>query len=275
MCVFMTGFSPTSPRDPSRTRDVTGLGNGSILNFSHRLVTGPVMTLRERLPRRSMSRRLRFLGLTSHEQVELRKLRRYIIFFAYLKSDAIEKGDNSNARLMEECQTYCESRLFSIKFIDAIYFQLPGLPNLRRTIDSFDESSCDQQFRFLKPHLYLLLRLLRFPRIVLLNNGIRMPGEEVLLRGLYEIRSGDNQFDAAVNVFGRDQSVQSRAYTWFVKHIYEHFSILVTDNLEWWFRNGFMEESRQKIWTKMTEVSACYLVCLSNFLLSIHNLGIP
>ena len=81
-----------------------------------------------------------------------------------------------------------------------------------------------------------------------------MPGEEVFLRGLYEIRSGDNQYDAAVNVFGRDQSVQSRAYSWFIKHIYENFSNLVTDNLEWWRCNGFMEESRQKIWAKMTEV---------------------
>ena len=30
--------------------------------------------------------------------------------------------------------------------------------------------------------------------------------------------------------------------------------MLVTDNLDWWSQNGFMEESRQKIWAKMTEV---------------------
>ena len=212
------------------------------------------MTLRERLPRRSLSRRLRFLGLTSHEQVELRKLRRYLLLFACLKEEAIERGDDCYANLMLKCQNYCEKRYFHIKFIDAVFFQLPNLPNLARTIDSFDESSCDQQFRFLKHHLHLLLRPLRFPCVVLLNNGIRMPGEKVFLRGLYEIRSGDNQYDAAVNVFGRDQSVQSRAYSWFIKHIYENFSNLVTDNLEWWRCNGFMEESRQKIWAKMTEV---------------------
>ena len=104
-------------------------------------------------------------------------------------------------------------------------------------------------------HLHILLRLLRFPRVVLLNNGIRKPGEEVFLRGLYEIRSGNNQYDAAVKVFGRNQSAQSRAYSWFIKH------------LQWWRCNGFMEESRQEIWNKMTEVTyyTVYIISLITY----------
>ena len=127
------------------------------LNIPHKVVTIYVMTLRERLPRRSLSRRLRYIGLTSHEQ------------------------------------------------------------------------------------------------------GQRLPGEEVFLRGLYEIRSGDNQYDAAINVFGRDQSVQSRAYRCCVKHIYENLKDLVIDNLRWWRDNGFMEESRTKIWEKIEGADLFYI----------------
>ena len=178
------------------------------------------MTLRERHPRRWLSRRLRFMGLTSHEQVELQKLKKYIILFACLHNKAIERGDHDEAEIMQECQSLCEIRFFNIKFVDKAFFSILTLPSLERTIESFDDSSCDQQFRFLKHHLHLLLRLLRFPGVVTLDNGHRLRGEEVFLRGLYEIRSGDNQYDAAINVFGRDQSVQSRAYSWFIKHMY-------------------------------------------------------
>ena len=221
------------------------------------------MTLRERLPRRSLSRRLRYIGLTSHEQVELRKLKNYVLLFACLQEKAIQRGDDKEAATMRECQSLCEARYFGIKFVDEVYFMVPALPNFARTIESFDESACDQQFRFLKRHLHLLFRLLRFPSDVTLGNGQRLPGEEVFLRGLYEIRSGDNQYDAAINVFGRDQSVQSRAYSWCVKHIYENFKDLVTDNLRWWRDNGFMEESRTKIWEKMTKVQICFLLSFS------------
>ena len=123
MCVFMTGFSPTSSPDPSPTRDVKGLGNGSILNFSHRVVNRPVMTLREKIP---FSLRL--------PQGRGDWKRRWLLCQSYARMP----------------QNYCEKRYFHIKFNDAVYFQLPNLPNLARTIDSFDESSCDQQFRFLK-----------------------------------------------------------------------------------------------------------------------------
>ena len=93
--------------------------------------------------------------------------------------------------------------------------------------------------------------------VVTRGNAQRLPGEDVFLRGLYEIRSDDNQYDAAINVFGRDESVQSRAYSWCVKHIYENFKDLGIDNLRWWRDNGFMEESRTKILEKMTKVQIC------------------
>ena len=47
-----------------------------------------------------------------------------------------------------------------------------------------------------------------------------MPGEEVLLRGLYELVSGDDQFDISNEIFGRDQPAQSRAFSFFVDHVF-------------------------------------------------------
>ena len=52
-----------------------------------------------------------------------------------------------------------------------------------------------------------------------------MPGEEVLLRGLYELVSADQH--EIVVVFGRDQTQQSRAFKHFVDHIYDNFLHLV------------------------------------------------
>jgi hypothetical protein len=69
-----------------------------------------------------------------------------------------------------------------------------------------------------------------------------MSGEEVLLRGLYELCSGAEQHDMST-VFGRDGSAQSRAFTYFINHMYEHFQDIVTNNLEWWYEKGFLYKS--------------------------------
>jgi hypothetical protein len=68
--------------------------------------------------------------------------------------------------------------------------------------------------------------------------------EEVMLRGLYELVTGENQFNIAENIFGREQTQQSRAFYFFVEHVFTTFYDLVTDNLQWWWDNGFMHESR-------------------------------
>ena len=70
-------------------------------------------------------------------------------------------------------------------------------------------------------------------------------------RGLYESVSGTDQFEIAVNVFGRDQSIQSRAFKYFIDHIYSTFQYLVTDNLDWWYRNGYLHESMCAIRSKI------------------------
>ena len=69
-------------------------------------------------------------------------------------------------------------------------------------IDSFDDN-CKPFFNFRRQDLHRILPLLRFPETCELGYRHKMSGEEVLLRGLYELSSGDEQHDIAVNIFER------------------------------------------------------------------------
>jgi hypothetical protein len=147
------------------------------------------------------------------------------------------------------------ARYLSLAFEEEIPPQLTKAeyftPNLRRTIDSFRECQCRINFRFTKSQLKLLLPLLRLPHICTLKNRLKLTGEEVMLRGLYEFSSGDNQEQMSVNVFGGDQPTQSRAFHFFINHMYGTFQHLVHDNLAWWYRNGFCQQSAYAIGVKM------------------------
>ena len=78
-----------------------------------------------------------------------------------------------------------------------------------------------------------------------------MTGEEIFLRGLYELVSGEDEHNISVNVFGRDQTAQSRAFKYFINHLYDNFYDLLYDNLKWWKENGFIEASNIAINAKL------------------------
>jgi hypothetical protein len=78
--------------------------------------------------------------------------------------------------------------------------------NKRRTIGSFSDASWWNFFETDKSDLPRLMAALGIPDRVVLDNGSVMLGEEILLRGLYELVSGEDHYNIAVNVFGRDQS---------------------------------------------------------------------
>ena len=118
-------------------------------------------------------------------------------------------------------------------------------------MDSFTESDCNIFFRFLREDIRKLLSLLNFPDIVIFDNRSKLSGEEVLLRGLFEFAQGQTKHSISANVFGREWSIQSRAFNWFIDHVYDNFSHLLTDNLEWWWRTGLMHQSKNKIWGRM------------------------
>ena len=122
-----------------------------------------------------------------------------------------------------------------------------------RNIDSFCISDCPIMFRFQRDHssLYAYSSLY----FDFLNNRSRMSGEEILLRGLYELVTGANKHTIAVSTFGRDWTQQSRAFKWFILHLFQSFKHLVVDNLEWWFRNGFLSYQEELFFLKCEDLS--------------------
>ena len=92
-----------------------------------------------------------------------------------------------------------------------------------RTIESFSPCDCKIFFEFKKTDLSRLFPLLRFPDICTFDNKSVMSGEEVFLRGLYELVSGETKHNVSRNVFGRDWSAQSRAFKYFINHMYDNF----------------------------------------------------
>jgi len=206
--------------------------------------------LRYRRPARELNIRKRFAALTTNEKHRAAVFRR-VAFVAMLKSsrattDADRRQWKQRARIL--WLRYC-----SIALDTSVRIERPM--RLDISIDSFSSSTCWNYFECRKEDLFRLLRGLDFDDRCVLENRSVMSGEEVLLRGLYELVTGNDQYTCAESIFGRDQSQQSRAFKYFVDHIYSHFLHLLTDNLEWWFVNGFVAESRTAIQQKLYELN--------------------
>ena len=196
-------------------------------------------------PARKLSLRKRFLALSSNEAVRLRfyekQLTRLVLRLRNhrLSKDANAKGIAIASILLNEMIDIATEPIST----------LDPLLDRRRTIDSFTDSECWNFFETRKEDLRRLLLNLKFPEQCVLENRSSMPGEEVFLRGLYELVSGADQHEVVL-VFGRDQTQQSRAFKYFVDHIYDNFLHLVTDNISWWYNNGYMHQSRDAIRNK-------------------------
>ena len=200
---------------------------------------------------RDLAYRKRHLALTSIEQVQMRKLKRiFLIFCIRLKNGNDDKETQGKIRLCMKVAAISYLRIA----IDPTCGKITRALRNDRTIASFDEANCRINFRYLKPDLFRLLSLLKFPtspESFELKDGSVFTGEEVFLRGLYEMVSGENQHKICANVFGRTQSRQSKAFTLFINHIYDKFHHLVHDNLDWWYRNGFHDSFAKAIEEKM------------------------
>ena len=203
------------------------------------------MELRQRA--RKLNLRKRSWAITSNESVQLRKLRR-LITVCCLKA----KYDEENSEFHESMAWTACRKYLGLNYMAKV--QLPRSVDRKRDFASFDEIDCWTFFKCKKADMPRLLRVLRFPDECILSNRIKMSGEEVFCRGLYELISGKDQHNISRNVFGREQSAQSRAFTYFVDHIYETFLDLFSSNLRWWIENGFVEQSRLAIQRKLEEL---------------------
>lgn len=189
--------------------------------------------------------RKRFQRLTSHDQVNSRELRRIILILLFLKMFYEETFDSDMEEILDSC-------IYSyVGTVYAIEEPLSTQAKLKRTIDSLSPEECPINFRFMKQDLGILLSLLRFPESIVLNNRSRCSGEEIFLRGLYELVTGSNQERTCQHMFGGVGSDQSRAFTFFIDYIYDNFHHLVHNNLDWWYRNGFFANSTRAIELKL------------------------
>ena len=132
------------------------------------------------------------------------------------------------------------------------YLVLPTPPPTMISISDYNDSECDLLFRFKKAELLELYKLLRFPYKVRFSNRVTLSGEEIMLRGLYEMNSRDTQYKISRH-FGRCWTMQSRAWSFFVDHMYTEHKHLVHDSLHWWYRNNLLQASSKAVWEKIQE----------------------
>jgi hypothetical protein len=172
--------------------------------------------LRIKKPNRQLSLRRRHgLGqnLTSNDQVKLYKLYKQI-FFGLLLIRRNPKEMNYKNIVKSLIRQYIE-----IKYV--VDIDLVRTTDLKRNLFSFGQS-VKKDLRFEANDLRILVRELRFQDKIKLDNGMVMSGEEVFIRGLFELVSGCSKSEIA-NQFGRDFSAQSRAFSYFINHIYNNF----------------------------------------------------
>ena len=62
-----------------------------------------------------------------------------------------------------------------------------------KNLEHFLEIDCYSNFGFRKPELRRMIDALNIPETVNFSNGKKLSGEEAFLRGLYELRTGENQ----------------------------------------------------------------------------------
>jgi hypothetical protein len=195
---------------------------------------------------RELSLRRRFDRLTARDFVRSEKLKKVLLFLAFKLGRCRDQEEKAKQQMI--------FRAVCAQYFSLVYHERKPLDRplrLNRTIDSFSESDCYIFFRFTKPHLRSLVNLLQLHDESTFDNNEKMKGEEILLRALYELVSGETKHKIARNVFGRDASSQSRAFSYFIEHMYDTFLHIVRGNMKWWYNNGFFASSAKAIGAKL------------------------
>ena len=148
---------------------------------------------------RNYTYRKRYLPIYANE---MQYLKRIELLIAVLYKKSVTSKDVKAKR---------KYRLLAIKvsLVFVLMLKEPDITisrpiNNRKGIASFSDSDCKTFFGFNNQcDLFRLLNCLRLntDRIVLSNSSV-LSGEEILLRGLYELVTGEFQSSVAINVFG-------------------------------------------------------------------------
>lgn len=182
-----------------------------------------------RKPSRYLSYRKRYLALSSNHQVQCRKIKRQLLCCLLLREDDhLEEAED-----LDKVVDLLIVKYLSHTMISPSEIMNTAIPILRRSINSFSISDSPIFFGFQLNDLHTLFDLLKIPDIITFDNRMSLPGEDLFLRGLYELKSGEIKHNIGVNVFGGDSSVQSRAFLYFIHFIYSNFKHLVQNNLDY------------------------------------------
>lgn len=194
---------------------------------------------------RETSIRYRYKSLTAHETIRLGYLSRIGALIARRMMNATDQSEKERHR-----RKLTIILLMKKSILEDTYDPIP--PPIRHIV-SIETTSPDfskEFLRFRQEHLRQLFIALRFPNLVVFRNRSTMTGEEVFLRGLYELANGVKKTNVA-ETYGRHVSDQSRAFVWFINHLYDGFHHLMENNLNWWYQSGFLDKSAELIVRKM------------------------
>jgi len=201
--------------------------------------------LKIRKPARQTGIRKRGRSLSSNEQSICRNLEEGIMNAAILQEIAEDEGD---FLLLDAVIDATAAEYVKVMVDTGDELNKPPRP-FDFDLEAIAEDWCYEFLRIRKPDLRRYYNLMRFEPTITLENGTSMTGEEVFVRGMYELVTGEKQTSIA-DKLGRHPSDQSRAFTYFVHHMYETFHHLVDNNLAWWFQQGHIQRSAELIGRK-------------------------
>lgn len=115
---------------------------------------------------------------------------------------------------------------------------VPRTIKFKVCIANIADSDCYNLFRFRKPDLVRLHQCLNMPATVVLSNRSTLSSEEVFLFSLRRLASTANLDELVATserpaMFDRDYSQWSRAFHYFLDHIFNRFAFLLLENLEY------------------------------------------
>jgi hypothetical protein len=155
---------------------------------------------------------------------------------------------------MKYLEHYQVSPEFTIK--------LPSVVNLKRSINSFNDTDIPILFRFRdKSQLHRLIAGFNFPDSSSIG-GYRFSGEELLLCGLYRLHSPNTLGDLNwQNLFGWTQSKRSYGFKEFLNVMKKKF-YLVTNNFSFWVK--YFPQYAEAIRKKLLSLGSFHVVAFES-----------
>ena len=184
-----------------------------------------------RKSKKKYSYRKRHLGYDQSQRNQMSNIKIFMVQITALKVAKVLKSDDMD-RILEAMYRFLYYKYLQL-IIEPSYLLMP-IVYLNRTIESFHEEQAYHLFRFQKTDLRRLMKALRIPDIVCTKGRNKFTGEEVFLFSLMRLCSLTTLDELAKTYFGRDYTAWSRAFKWFLVHLYTNFHDLMCDNLDYW-----------------------------------------